>query len=520
MADVLLPPWIIPEVESQEWLDEGSSVFQAAFAPGLAQRQSYGGMRLKLSRRHTVRAEEKAQLLAVLNRTRGRYNALRTKVHFALRGSFPATEVLSNGTFQNGTSGWTGTNATLAVADRILRSSRSSSATNENDLSQAVTGLTQYAPYVARAYIGSLRNETAAVFFSSSPSFGSTPSATPGYAAASAVLLQTTGSYFVYGQAATGPLAGDFFDAQWTSLSRCAHVDGRPNYLVRSDEFDNASWTKTRSSASANATVAPNGTATAERLIEDSTASNSHFAIQAVSVSSSTLDYAFTIALKAGSRSRAVVALTESTSGHEARLWIDLSSGTIGTVTSTGANFTNLRSFVSPMGDGWYRVTLVAFKASAATTLSAYVALATADASLTYSGDGASYISVWRATVAQSSVPTALAPNGSAASPTGVAQTGTAITLKGLPASTSGLLLPDDFFEINGELKRCTATLSSDASQLGYLQFEPALVRSAADNDPVVILDPTGKFLVSNIKVENRFGSQAIVTYDLEHIYE
>ena len=55
MSEVLLPPWIIPEEETHELLDEGSSVFPAAFAPGIAQRQSFGELRLKMSRRHTVR---------------------------------------------------------------------------------------------------------------------------------------------------------------------------------------------------------------------------------------------------------------------------------------------------------------------------------------------------------------------------------------------------------------------------------------------------------------------------------
>jgi hypothetical protein len=102
----------------------------------------------------------------------------------------------------------------------------------------------------------------------------------------------------------------------------------------------------------------------------------------------------------------------------------------------------------------------------------------------------------------------------------GTSQTGNALHLKGLPASTDGLLLPGDYFEINGEIKQATAALNSDAASLGYLQFEPALVRSPADNDPINVTDPMGKFLVSNIKVDNRFGQHAVVTYDLEHIYE
>ena len=48
------------------------------------------------------------------------------------------------------------------------------------------------------------------------------------------------------------------------------------NLVPFSEEFDNAAWTKTRATISADAVVAPDGTLTADKLVEDATAANSH----------------------------------------------------------------------------------------------------------------------------------------------------------------------------------------------------------------------------------------------------
>src|SRR5690606_5381998 len=48
----------------------------------------------------------------------------------------------------------------------------------------------------------------------------------------------------------------------------------RTNLLLRSQEFDNASWSKVSSSVSANAAVAPDGTLTADKIIVGSGVNN------------------------------------------------------------------------------------------------------------------------------------------------------------------------------------------------------------------------------------------------------
>jgi hypothetical protein len=53
-------------------------------------------------------------------------------------------------------------------------------------------------------------------------------------------------------------------------------VGGRRNLLLRTEEFDNAVWLKFKSSITPNATIAPDGTSTADKLIEDTTANDTH----------------------------------------------------------------------------------------------------------------------------------------------------------------------------------------------------------------------------------------------------
>jgi hypothetical protein len=525
MSEVLLPTWIVPEEETHEWLDEGSSVFSAAFAPGIAQRQSYGGLRLKLSRKHTVRGEEKAQLLSILKSTRGRYNVLRTKVHFALRGSGLGSELLSN-TFSSNPLTASNSNVTLTLHDRVARATRTNAgAIADTALRAAAATTAQYAPYVARvmglAGRGAMDYRLRLGTTAGNNDIAQTGAdiTTQGLQSLTSVVPVTTTHYSVLDGVASR-IGGDYFDIPYISLTRCPQVDNGLNSLLQSDEFD-ATWTTTRASVDDQAagTTAPDATSTADAII-GTAVSDTHFVSQAVTVSSAVGDYAFGCVLKAGAQTFALLQVSESVSSHTLNCYFDLSTGAVGTDSVSGANWTNSRAFIAPLGDGWYVCYVAGRKASAATTLTVRIYAAASDGTATYTGDGATAdIYAWRATLVQSGVPTRLTATTTTAA-TGTSQTGNALHVKGLPASTNGLLLPGDWIAINGELKQCTAALNSDAAGLGYLQFEPPLVRSPSNDDPVIVTDPMGKFLVSNIKVDNEFGTQAVVTYDLEHIYE
>ena len=51
------------------------------------------------------------------------------------------------------------------------------------------------------------------------------------------------------------------------------------NLVLRSEEFNNAAWTKTSATVTANAATAPNGTLTADKLITDSGATGGRVSV-------------------------------------------------------------------------------------------------------------------------------------------------------------------------------------------------------------------------------------------------
>jgi hypothetical protein len=155
----------------------------------------------------------------------------------------------------------------------------------------------------------------------------------------------------------------------------------RTNLLQRSEEFDNAYWTKTNATVTANTVVAPDGTLNGDQLVEDTDTS-----VHQVGVSSnvgSAGAHTFSIYAKSAGRSFAVLRL-ESVSTY-----FNLSNGTVGT---TGAGHT---AQITNVGNGWYRCSVT--KTLSAATSSCAVRSATANGTDSYTGDGYSGIYIWGA---------------------------------------------------------------------------------------------------------------------------
>jgi hypothetical protein len=91
--------------------------------------------------------------------------------------------------------------------------------------------------------------------------------------------------------------------------------------------------------------------------------------------------------------------------------------------------------------------------------------------------------------------PDARAPRGNITGSTplvmGGSQTGSSLNIDGLAASTNNILLPGDYFVVNGEMKMVTSPLSSNGSGQGTANFKPALRNSPADNAPLTITNCT-----------------------------
>ena len=182
----------------------------------------------------------------------------------------------------------------------------------------------------------------------------------------------------------------------------------RTNLCLQSQTLDNATWSKTRSSVSANATAAPDGTTTADKLVEDSTATSTHFSQQSITVSNTTA-YTYSVWVKAAERTWCAVGVNKGggTGADDALQYVNMSTGALGATIGSGVTLTT-----EAYQNGWYRVKC-SFTSNGTNAL-VYFVLASGDSGQTYSGDGSSGAYAWGAQLetaafASSYIPTAAA---------------------------------------------------------------------------------------------------------------
>jgi hypothetical protein len=157
------------------------------------------------------------------------------------------------------------------------------------------------------------------------------------------------------------------------------------NLLLQSQTFDNASWTKAAVTVTANATAAPDGTSTADKLTPDVT-SASHFAGQTVTTTA--VAHTYSAYLKADGYSWAIL----YASGVNQGVYFDLANGVVGS-SFIGAPTS---SSITPVGNGWY---LCSITFTATTGTAARVYASPANTVSTFAGDGTSGIFVWGAQI-------------------------------------------------------------------------------------------------------------------------
>jgi hypothetical protein len=159
------------------------------------------------------------------------------------------------------------------------------------------------------------------------------------------------------------------------------------------DAFDNAAWSKVRSSVTPNVTPDPFGTNLADALIEDATAASSHYINQIPG--SFVVGPTVTYSVYAKANTRSWIFMSSDFSGQ----YFNLGAGTLGT-TIGGSTVATIVSQGSAGGGGWYKCS-VSFPASAS---GLFIQLATGDGGNSYNGDGVSGVYLVRAGVSQPKV--------------------------------------------------------------------------------------------------------------------
>jgi len=181
--------------------------------------------------------------------------------------------------------------------------------------------------------------------------------------------------------------------------------EARTNSLTRSEEFNDAAWTKTNSSITANSATAPSGTVTADKLIEALDVNLVHQTTQLVTVVSLGT-YTSSCYAKADTRPRVRIAFLVGASGAFADA--NLAAGTISAASAFGGG-SAVGSSIQAINNGWYRIT-VSGTGAAGTSGECRLELLDASGNRQYNGDGTSGLFLWGAQLEAGAFPTSYIP--------------------------------------------------------------------------------------------------------------
>lgn len=173
-------------------------------------------------------------------------------------------------------------------------------------------------------------------------------------------------------------------------------LGGSNNLYTYSEELNNAAWTKVDVTVSADTAVAPDGSTTADAILETAT-TNDHYLYQA-STGTSGVRHALSSFLHKGGRTWAALFVA---TGGVAKAWFDLTNGVVGTVSGTGSPTASILS----IGSDWFRCTLTGLLPSSG-AFNAGIAVATADNISSYLGTGGTGILSWGEQLEPASVAT------------------------------------------------------------------------------------------------------------------
>jgi hypothetical protein len=334
------------------------------------------------------------------------------------RGLALGSELVTNGDFSGGTTGWAAgfgtTTSTLTVSSGAGLLTVASPDTTPR-YGRAITGLTVGKFYrvgcdtfsgsgTGDKYVGwtSLSNMTGGEAWLSTHT-------TPRYYPATATTMYVwfgfnggaAGATITIDNISVRELAGNHA-TQATLASRPIYgiepVGGRRNLLTYSEDLTNVVWQKVAATVTASATVAPDGTSTADKLVETPTTTFHGIRPSASEKTTQT----WSLYAKEAERRYIILSLGESsTTTSGGAIFVDLRDGTV--LSFAGAKLVSHE--VTPAANGFYRCSVTVNSTGAATDPFPFVFLSdnsthtigASYGSKSYAGDGTSGVYVWGA---------------------------------------------------------------------------------------------------------------------------
>ena len=252
------------------------------------------------------------------------------------------------------------------------------------------------------------------------------------------------------------------------------------NLLLQSEDFA-TTWTNVQSSENTNVAVAPDGTTTADALV-DTVNSAPHNIGQNVAGLAGSTNYTFSCYMKKGSKDFSALIFNPNASwgaGAAASAYFDLVNGTVSATSFTTAT-------IQALPNGWYRCTATAPTVASPGTVTLRVASSLTGNTQTYTGVGDEAIYVWGAQLEEGSTATEYLPTGatinSAPRITHDPTTGRRLGLLVEEARTNLLLRSEEFDGAGWTISNATVTANSTVSPSGE-QTADKLVATGGSGD-------------------------------------